>query len=125
MLSGGCSGRGTAPPGSPARLEALRRVPRQAFPESGEHRAHALVEEGVEPVRVAVALVAVDAVLDELVPDRRRASPELFGDLQHGPAASGEELNPLAFVYGHLFHGFYVLPSPSAARASVTAMATG
>ena len=59
--------------------------------------------------RAAVALVAVDAVLDELVPDRRRASPELFGNLRHGSAASGEELNPLAFVYGHLFHGLCFL----------------
>ena len=52
-----------------------------------------------------MALIAVDAVLDELVADRRRAAAQLAGGLRDRPPASDEELNPVPFVYDHLFHG--------------------
>ena len=89
-----------------AGLEALRRVLPQAFPESVEHLADALCEVGADPVRASSALVAVEAVLDELVADSRRAPPELRRDLRDGPSAPGEELNPLPFVCDHLVHCF-------------------
>ena len=104
-----------------AGLEALRRVLPQAFPESVEHLADALCEVGADPVRASSAFVAVEAVLDELVADSRRAPPELRRDLRDGPSAPGEELNPLPFVCDHLVHCFspFVLAAASAALAPV------
>ena len=57
-----------------------------------------------EPVRASVALVALDAPVQQLAGDRRLVSPEVLRDPRDGPSASGQELDPVPFLQFHLFH---------------------
>ena len=66
---------------------------------------------GAEPVRASVALVTRDAVLEELVADRGRVSPDVLGDFWHGEAAPDEELYSVPYVDDHVFHGRILLVS--------------
>jgi len=63
---------------------------------------------GAEPIRVSVALVARDAVFDELVADRGRGLLDVLGDFRDGKSAADEELNSVTYVYDHVLHVFHV-----------------
>ena len=90
-----------------AGLEALRRVPAHGLARRGDRPAPALVVVRADPVRASVALVARDAVLLELVPDRRRGPAEVLGDLLAGASASRQELDASPVSLVHVFHGLF------------------
>ena len=92
-------------------LEALRLALALPVAEAVEACPRAFVEMGAEPVRASVALVTRDAVLEELVADRGRVSPDVLGDFWHGEAAPDEELYSVPYVDDHVFHGRILLVS--------------
>ena len=89
-----------------ARLEASAEVlPPDVF-EAVEHGLRAIVETGAQPVRASVVLVAVDPAVQQLARDGRLRPPERFGYAGHVVSAAEHELDAVAFVLSHVFHGF-------------------
>ena len=88
-----------------ARLEASRRTLPLDVPEPVEGGPPASVEEGAEPVRAAVPLVAVDAAREQFAGDGRFRPPQRPCDVRHLVPAAEQELDAASFVLSHVFHG--------------------
>ena len=81
----------------------------------------ARIKVSAETIGAFVALVAVDTMVEDFVPNRGRASSNLVCDCRYVEPARNKELNSVPDVNSHMFHGCilsFFKPTPISTRLS-------